>query len=209
LPDVVISDIMMPEIDGYEVCRTLKSSIETSHIPVILLTAKSEEKDEMEAYITGADAFIPKPFNADVLVSRIESLIDNRNHLKKMFLSSYGIELKKIVPTKTDEKFIQKLLHIIQTNLADPDLNVDKITREIGISRAQLYKKVKSIANTSVNLLIRSVRLKKAAQLLAEGNLNITEVAYAVGFDNLPYFSRCFQEEFGISPSKYASGHKV
>jgi signal transduction histidine kinase/ligand-binding sensor domain-containing protein/DNA-binding response OmpR family regulator len=208
LPDLIISDIMMPGKDGYEVCKLLKRAIETSHIPVILLTAKSADEDEINAYSTGADAFISKPFNLQKLLSRVESLISNRTKLKNMFLNSYGIELKKVVPTRTDEKFIQKLLHIIHENLSDPNLNVEKITREIGISRAQLYKKVNSVANTSVNLFIRSVRLKKAGHLLAGGDMNITEVAYAVGFDNLPYFSKCFQEEYGVSPSKYAQTHR-
>jgi len=209
LPDIIISDVMMPEMDGYEVCKTLKSNIDTSHIPILLLTSKSTDEDEKEGYRTGADAFISKPFDLNKLLNRVESLISNRVKLKSTFLASYGIELKKVLPTETDEKFVQKLINIIQNNLSDKNLNSEMISREIGISRSQLYKKINSVANTSVNLFIRSIRLKKAAQLLAEGKLNITEVAYEIGFDNLPYFSKCFNEEFGESPSKYASTHRT
>ncbi|MCF8362725.1 MAG: response regulator [Prolixibacteraceae bacterium] len=208
-PDIIISDIMMPEMDGQELCKTLKSDISTSHIPIILLTAKSSKDDEMEAYTTGADAFISKPFNMEMLKNRIETLITNRLELKKAFLSNYGIKLQNVVPTRTDEKLMQKLILFINENIAEQNLNVEMITNELGISRSQLYKKIKSVANTSVNLFIRTLRMKKAVQLLAEGNMNVTEVAYAVGFDNLPYFSKCFQEEYGISPSKYAKTHRT
>jgi signal transduction histidine kinase/ligand-binding sensor domain-containing protein/AraC-like DNA-binding protein len=204
LPDLVISDVMMPEMDGYEFCKSIKTNLETSHIPVILLTAKTVEEDEMQGYITGADAFITKPFDLDKLIMRINSLIINRINLKNAFLSAYGIELKEVVPTRTDEKFIQNLLQIINNHISDPDLNVDKITPEIGMSRSQLYKKINSVANTSVNLFIRKVRLKKAAELLLAGNMNVTEVAYAVGFDNLSYFSTCFHAEFEMTPTKFA-----
>ena len=203
VPDIIISDIMMPGKDGFELCRELKTNIETSHIPVILLTGKTADEDEMEGYSKGADAYISKPFDLSKLMARIDSLITNRIQLKRNFLSSYGIELKKVVPTNTDEKFIQAFLKIIHENISDHNLNVDIIIRELGMSRSLLYKKLNSIANTSVNVFIRKVRLKKATELLVEGNMNITEVAYAVGFDSLPYFSKCFQEEFGVSPSKY------
>jgi len=209
LPTVIISDIMMPDMDGYELCKKLKSKVETSHIPVVLLTGKTGDEDEMEAYATGADAFIPKPFEVSKLLNRIESLISNRIKLKRAFLSSYGIELKDVVPSSTDEKFIQSLLKIIHENISDHKLNVDVITNQMAISRSILYKKLNSIANTSVNLFIRKVRLQKATELLSEGSKNITEVAYAVGFDSLPYFSKCFQEEFGMSPSKYAENHRL
>lgn len=209
LPDVVVSDIMMPEMDGYELCKAIKTNLETSHIPVLLLTAKSTSDDRIEAYSTGADGFISKPFDLDVLTHRIDSLITNREKLKSTFLSNFGIKLQTVVPTQTDERFMKELIHLINNNIAEKNLNVDKITRELGISRSQLYIKIKSVANTSVNLFIRSIRMRRAAQLLAAGGMNITEVAYAVGFDNLPYFSKCFQEEFGKSPSKYASSHQV
>ena len=205
LPDLVISDVMMTGMDGYELCNKLKTNLETSHIPIILLTAKSIEEDEGQSYQTGADAFITKPFNLDNLILRIDTLIINRVNLKNAFLSAYGIELNKVVPTRTDEKFIQTLLQIINNHISDHDLNVDKISPEIGMSRSQLYKKINAVANTSVNLFIRKVRLKKAAELLLESNMNVTEVAYKVGFDNLSYFSTCFQAEFGMSPTKFAS----
>ncbi|MGC9344600.1 MAG: hybrid sensor histidine kinase/response regulator transcription factor, partial [Bacteroidales bacterium] len=205
MPDIIISDIMMPEIDGFELCKTLKTKVETSHIPIILLTGKSADEDEIKGYSTGADAFISKPFDLEKLLNRIDTLITSRLQLKRSFLSSYGIELKKVVPSNTDEKFIQKFLKIINDNISDHSLNVDKITREIGMSRSMLYKKLNSITNTSVNIFIRKIRLQRATELLTKGEMSITEVAYAVGFDSLPYFSKCFQEEFGVSPSKYNS----
>jgi signal transduction histidine kinase/ligand-binding sensor domain-containing protein/AraC-like DNA-binding protein len=204
-PDLVISDVMMPGMDGYELCKKIKTNLETSHIPVILLTSKSMEEDEGQSYLTGADTFITKPFDLDQLILRINSLIKNRINLKNAFLSAYGIELKNVVPTRTDEKFIQNLLKIINNHISDPDLNVDKIIPEIGMSRSQLYKKINTVANTSVNLFIRKVRLKRASELLLEGKMNITEIAYSVGFENLSYFSSCFQAEYGMSPTKYAS----
>lgn len=205
LPDIIISDIMMPEINGFELCKTLKTRVETSHIPIILLTGKTSDEDEMHGYTTGADAYISKPFDPAKLSSRVESLIAGRIQLKRIFLSSYGLDLQKVVPTNTDEKFIQDFLRIIHAHISDRNLGIDMITRELGMSRSKLYKKLKSISNTSVNVFIRQVRLQKAAGLLKEGGMNITEVAYSVGFDSLPYFSKCFQEEFGVSPSKYAS----
>ncbi len=209
LPDIIISDIMMPEMDGYELCRAIKSRVETSHIPVLLLTAKSSNDDIIEAYHTGADEYISKPFDMPLLRSRVETLIVNRLRLKNSFLSLYGIKLEKVVPTRTDEKFMRKLIQLINENMGERDLNVDMITREMGISRSHLYMKIKTIANTSVNLFIRSIRMQRAAQLLASGGMNISEVAYEVGFNNLPYFSKCFHEEFGESPSKYASTHQT
>jgi len=208
-PDIIISDIVMPEMDGYEFCKAIKSKVETSHIPVLLLTAKSTTDDEIAAYTTGADAFITKPFDINLLKNRVDGLIENRQKLKRSFLSDFGINLAKVVPSQTDEKFMKKLIQLINENITEKDLNVERITREMGISRSQLYIKVKSVANTSVNLLIRSIRMRRASMLLATGGMNVSEVAYAVGFDNLPYFSKCFHEEFGESPSKYASNHQI
>jgi len=208
-PDIIISDIVMPEMDGYDFCKIIKSKVETSHIPVLLLTAKTTTDDEIAAYTTGADAFITKPFDINLLKNRVDGLIDNRQKLRRSFLSDFGIKLEKVVPSQMDEKFMKKLIQLINENIAEKDLNVQKITREMGISRSQLYIKVKSVANTSVNLLIRSIRMRRAAMLLASGGMNVSEAAYAVGFDNLPYFSKCFHEEFGQSPSSYASSHKI
>jgi signal transduction histidine kinase/ligand-binding sensor domain-containing protein/DNA-binding response OmpR family regulator len=209
LPSLIICDIMMPGIDGYEVCRQIKTTRETSHIPVILLTARTGEEDEITAHRLAVDAFVKKPFSIRVLLSQIDSIIQNRIKLRESFMNNYGINLKRAVPTSTDEKFIQKFLRVIEENLSNPQLDVNTLTREIGMSRALLYKKVNALTNTSVKLFIRSIRLKKAAELLARGDMNISDVAFNVGFNTLPYFSKCFQEEFGVSPSKYASTHKI
>jgi signal transduction histidine kinase/DNA-binding response OmpR family regulator len=208
IPDLIISDVMLPGISGYDLLTALKQAVETSHIPIILLTAKTTQNDEIEAYAKGADAFVRKPFNLKTLKHLAESLIENRLKLKQQFLSSYGIELRNAVPTNTDEKFIERLIKLTNDHISDPKLGVTLFTRELGMSRAQLYKKVNAITNTSVKLFIRKIRLNKAAQLLKEENLTITEISYTVGFDSLPYFSKCFHEEFGVSPSKYAESIK-
>lgn len=205
MPDIIISDIMMPEINGYELCKVLKTNLSTSHIPIILLTGKSTGDAELEAYSTGADAYISKPFDMNTLLGRVDALITSRIQLKRAFLSSYGIELKKVVPTNADEKFMKDLLKLIHNHISDHAFNAEKITREIGMSRSMLYKKLKSLTNTSVNVFIRKIRLQKATEFIDEGKMSITEVAYAVGFENLPYFSKCFQDEYGVSPSKYKS----
>jgi AraC-like DNA-binding protein len=193
---------MMPGIDGYQVVSTLKQSPETSHIPIILLTAKTMQENEIQAYSTGADAFVKKPFHTKTLLHLIDSLIENRVKMKMKFFSNFG--LIKAVPTATDEMFFQKLLKLINDNISDPGLGVNLLTRELHMSRAQLYKKVNAVTNTSVKLFIRKIRLRKAAEILQSETMPVTEVAYAVGFDSLPYFSKCFQDEFGISPSRYA-----
>jgi signal transduction histidine kinase/DNA-binding response OmpR family regulator len=204
IPDLIISDVKLPGVSGIDLLITLKQAFETSHIPIILLTAKTTQDDEIEAYDKGADAFVRKPFNLKTLLHLAESLIENRLKLKQQFLSSYGVELRNAVPTHTDEKFIERLLKLINEHISDPKLGVALLTCELGMSRAQLYKKVNAVTNTSVKLFIRKIRLNKAAQLLKEKELTITEISYAVGFDSLPYFSKCFHEELGVSPSKYA-----
>ncbi|MFW5656525.1 MAG: two-component regulator propeller domain-containing protein [Bacteroidota bacterium] len=205
MPDLIICDIMMPGINGFEVVSQLKNAQETSHIPIILLTAKVSENDETEGYSYGADAFMRKPFGIKPLLSLIDSLIENRIKLKQGFLANYGINLHEVLPSSTDEKFMENLLQLIHKNIADPNLGIETFTKELGMSRAQLYKKVGAITNTSVKLFIRKVRLQKASDLILSKAYNITEVAYMVGFDNLPYFSKCFHEEFGVSPSRYAT----
>jgi len=208
-PDLIICDIMMPGISGFDVCETIKKNHETSHIPVLLLTARTEDTDEVSANKYAADAFVKKPFNINILKSQINSLILNRRKLRESFLSNYGINLNMVVPTSSDERFIKKLFEIIEKHISNPELDVDLMTAEIGMSRTLLYKKVNSLANTSVKLFIRSVRLKKAAELLSTSDMSITDIAYEVGFSTLPYFSKCFQEEFKISPSKYAATHHI
>ena len=205
---MIISDVKLPGISGIDLLTTLKQAFETSHIPIILLTAKTTQNDEIEAYDKGADAFVRKPFNLKTLLHLAESLIENRLKLKQQFLSSYGVELRNAVPTHTDEEFIERLLKLINDHISDPKLGVALLTCELGMSRSQLYKKVNAITNTSVKLFIRKIRLNKAAQLLKEKNFTVTEISYAVGFDSLPYFSKCFHEEFGMSPSKYAESSK-
>lgn len=206
MPDLVLSDIMMPEVNGITLLRKLKQNIKTNHIPVILLTAKNSEKDYIEGLSLGADAYIAKPFNLDILITTIENLIKNREILRNNFSGKQeqnnNIEVAQ--PQSADEKLMQKVLKVINKNLNNPDLNAEMIAAEVGISRVHLYRKLKELTNQSTRDFIRNIRLKQAEILLkSEKNYNMSEIAQLVGFNNTTYFSNAFKELYGVSPSKY------
>ncbi len=204
-PDLVISDIMMPEMDGMTLCHKIKHNVNINHIPVILLTAKYEEKDNLEGLGIGADAYISKPFNMEILKKTAENIIKNRDLLKHNFSGNQlqSDKVKNIEIKSADEKLIQRVMNVINNNIDNPDLNVEMIALEIGISRVHLYRKLKELTNQSVRDLIRNIRLGQAAELLSTKNLNISEVAYATGFSNPSKFSTSFKELYGISPKNY------
>lgn len=206
MPDLVLSDIMMPEVNGITLLRKLKQNIKTNHIPVILLTAKNSEKDYIEGLSLGADAYIAKPFNLDILIATIENLIKNREILRNNFSGKQeqndNIEVAQ--PQSADEKLMQKVLKVINKNLNNPDLNAEMIAAEVGISRVHLYRKLKELTNQSTRDFIRNIRLKQAEILLkSEKNYSMSEIAQLVGFNNTTYFSNAFKELYGVSPSKY------
>lgn len=206
MPDLVLSDIMMPEVNGITLLRKLKQNIKTNHIPVILLTAKNSEKDYIEGLSLGADAYIAKPFNLDILITTIENLIKNREILRNNFSGKQeqndNIEVAQ--PQSADEKLMQKVLKVINKNLNNPDLNAEMIAAEVGISRVHLYRKLKELTNQSTRDFIRNIRLKQAEILLkSEKNYSMSEIAQLVGFNNTTYFSNAFKELYGVSPSKY------
>lgn len=206
MPDLVLSDIMMPEVNGITLLRKLKQNIKTNHIPVILLTAKNSEKDYIEGLSLGADAYIAKPFNLDILITTIENLIKNREILRNNFSGKQeqndNIEVAQ--PQSADEKLMQKVLKVINKNLNNPDLNAEMIAAEVGISRVHLYRKLKEQTNQSTRDFIRNIRLKQAEILLkSEKNYSMSEIAQLVGFNNTTYFSNAFKELYGVSPSKY------
>ena len=205
MPDLILSDIMMPKMDGVEFCRRVKTDERTSHIPVIMLTAKADLDSRLEGLETGADDYLAKPFEAAELQVRIRNLIEQRRKLRERFRRDALLEPTEIAVTSTDERFIKRAVQIIETNLADPDFNVQVFSKEMHMSHSQLYRKVEALTDQSISTFIRTMRLKRAAQLLVQKYGNVTDIAYEVGFNNLSYFARCFREQFGKSPSEYAS----
>ena len=207
IPDAIICDVMMPGIDGYEVCRKLKQDEKTSHIPILILTAKSSEQHTIEGFESGADDYVAKPFSSAILKVRIKSLIDSRELLRKKFMKDPFAAIKDFSPSKTDEVLLKKAYAIVEKNLSNPDFEVSDFAYEIGMSRTQLYRKINAIAGQTVREFIRIIRLKKAAELLVTSEMNITEIAERVGFGSQSYFTTSFTEYFGINPSKYVEKH--
>lgn len=214
IPDLVLCDVMMPEMDGLQFCEALKTCTATSHIPVIMLTAKSLEEHQIEGYEHGADSYIAKPFNSKVLLARIDNLLRQRTLLRNRFTVPAGEHLQEDASVRyqslvtaeslniKDKDFLAQLRTIIRKHLADSDFGVEIIGQEIGLSRVQLYRKVKALTGSSVVELIRKARLIKAKQLLTTTGKNISEVAYEVGFTSPSYFTKCFKDEFGVTPGE-------
>jgi signal transduction histidine kinase/DNA-binding response OmpR family regulator len=204
IPDIIITDLMMPEMDGLEMCHMLKTDDRTSHIPIILLTALASVEDRIKGLAMGADDYIAKPFNRLELQARAENLVTQRKKLMDRFTSEFRLEPHKIPITPVDQKFLEKLIHRIEKQIADPDMNVNHLIDEIHLSRSQLHRKLKALTGMSATEFIRTVRLRRAAHLLEEHFGSIAEVVYAVGFSNLSYFSKCFQKQYNMSPRDYA-----
>jgi len=210
VPDLIVSDVMMPVMNGLEFCQRVKSNIATSHIPVILLTARALSKHQVEGYESGADAYITKPFSAEVLLARIDNLLKNRLHLKYLFGNDEPqvglIEKPQIEePQKKEDTFMIKFRDFIEQNMSDSELGVENIGAELGLSRVQLYRKVKALTGQSPVELLRTARLHKARRLLQGSDKSISEIAYEVGFTAPSYFTKCFKDEFGVSPSDLTS----
>lgn len=202
VPDVVVCDVMMSGMDGLECCKHLKSDSLTCHIPVILLTAKTLDEHRAEGYAYGADAYLTKPFNGNVLKARIKNLITNRKLMKIVFGNDAQQEPMEAVAQSAESQFVEKFRTIIQGNLGNSDLNVETISHEMGISRAQLYRKIKSITGISPNDIIREARMKRADRLLETTDKSVSEIAYEVGFSSPSYFTKCYREFFGRTPNK-------
>ncbi|MCI4668066.1 MAG: ATP-binding protein [Bacteroidia bacterium] len=203
-PDLIVSDIAMPEMNGLELCKEVKSHVETSHIPVILLTARTSLIFKITGYETGADDYVTKPFQMKALQARIINLIQSREKLKKKF-SQGGYELSpsQIAVGSLDEKFLANVIAIIEKHMDDSSFSVEIMGNEIGMSRMQLYRKLKALTGESPNQVIRNIRLKRAAQLLKTKQFTVSEVTYKVGFQDLKYFRERFKKEYGVSPSEY------
>jgi signal transduction histidine kinase/ligand-binding sensor domain-containing protein/DNA-binding response OmpR family regulator len=203
IPDAIICDVMMPGMDGFQVCKTLKNDQQTSHIPIVILTAKSSEENTIEGLESGADDYVAKPFSSAILQVKVKNLIESRILLRRKFVSEPFAAINEISPSKVDETLIKKAYSIVEEHLSDPGFDVNEFAREIGISRTQLYRKIQAISGQSVKEFIRIIRLKKAVELLLNKEKNISEIAYIVGFNSLSYFTTSFTEYFGINPSKY------
>ena len=212
VPDLVISDVMMPKMDGFELCRKLKTDERTSHIPVILLTARASTEDRLEGLETGADDFITKPFDPQELQVRVKNLIEQRRKLRELFnkdIESLDKSPLFQVPctgiSLMDKKFLLKAVDVINRQISDPDFSVEKFGKDMAVSHMQLHRKLKALTDQSSSRFIRTIRLSRAAKLLREGSGNVTEIAFDVGFNNLSYFARCFKEQYERLPSEFAS----
>ena len=209
-PDLVISDIMMPEMDGLSLCRKIKQNTNVNHVPVILLTAKSKPEDTMEGMATGADAYMVKPFNTELLKSTIANLLANRKLLKSKFSGAQQQEdkVQKLSMKSADEILMSKIMKVINENLSNPDLNVEMLAANVGLSRVHVHRKLKELTNLSARDFIKNIRLQQAAALLKEKKLTVSEVAYATGYTNLSHFSSSFKEVQGRAPKEYRLAHQ-
>ena len=209
-PDLIISDVMMPEMDGITFCKKIKQNVNINHIPVILLTAKSKQEDLIEGMDIGADAYMVKPFNTEILKSTILNLIDNRKLLRSKFsgVQEQTDKVQRIQLKSADEQLMNKIMKTINTHMSDPELNVEMLANEVGISRVHIHRKLKELTNLSARDFIKSIRLKQAAILLEDKKLTISEVAYATGYSNPSHFSNSFKEYFGVGPKEYMEKHQ-
>ena len=203
LPDIIISDIMMPELDGLGLCTHLKEDEKTSHIPIILLTARTDNVFKVEGYASGADAYVTKPFDPEVLKAQTHGLLNARQKLKDYYSKKITLQPSDIEITSLDEEFIKKAIQVVEQNLQNPDFSTQTLAQEVAMSQSTLYRKIKALTGDSVNAFIRSVRIKRAAQYLQESQLNISEIAYKVGFGDVKYFRKCFRKQFEMSPTDY------
>lgn len=207
IPDLIISDIMMPVKDGIELCREIKNNVETSHIPVILLTAKDTVHDKMEGYTVGADSYITKPFSASLLRSRIVNLLESRRKIASLISSGSSLTLKHSIIKDSlnsiDNEFMEKFTKIIEDNMMDEKIDVPSIANQLSMSYSSLYRKIKALTGISTTEFVRKLRMGKAEQLFLTGRYNVSEIAHQVGFQSISYFRECFKEEYGMSPSEY------
>jgi signal transduction histidine kinase/ligand-binding sensor domain-containing protein/DNA-binding response OmpR family regulator len=204
-PDLIISDLIMPICSGIELCKKLKNDITTSHIPIILLTAKAEIESQIEGLEVGADVYLTKPFNVRFLEAQILRLIESRENVYKKFAKENHFLPGEIAKSTIDQEFLNKVLEFIEKNIAEPELNVEQLSSNVALSRIQVYRKIKAISGQSPVEFIRTIRLKKAATLIMENKLNYSEIAFETGFATASYFTRCFKEHFGKTPTEYAN----
>jgi len=205
IPDLIVSDIMMPKMDGYEMTRRLRQDERTSHIPIILLTAKSDKDSKLQGLGLGADDYLIKPFDSDELLARIKNLIETRKMLQEKFGSGTEVLQKpaKATISYLDEQFLNRVMMVIEEHLSEEEFSIEEFGKDVGMSRSQIHRKLKALTGKSTSLYLRTVRLAKAKQMIEQKKGNISDICYAVGFSSPAYFSRCFKEEFGYAPSEH------
>lgn len=208
LPDVVISDIVMPDMDGNELCRKIKSNTNTNHIPIIMLSSMTKDENIIEGLDSGADTYLTKPFNIDILKRNITQLIGARQTIKKKYSQPIDYDYEHLKINSADKRLLEKTIEVIRKNIEDSDFSVEKLSEEVGLSRVHLNRKLKELINTSPSEMIRSIRLKQAAFLLLNNEVNISEVAYKVGFSSHSYFTNSFHDFFGMKPSEFIDRYK-
>ncbi len=207
VPDLIVTDWMMPDMNGLELCEKVKTDERTSHIPVVMLTALATQERKLQGLETGADEYLTKPFDARELQLRVRNLIETRRRLRERFGRSGEGLPASVAPTSLDEKLLQRILSITEAHLASPDFGPEEFAREVGMSRMQLHRKLTALTGQSTSDFLRTLRLKRAAQLLTAKTGNVSEVAFAVGFNSLAYFSKCFKEQYGVPASEYVTQH--
>ena len=200
--DIIVSDVMMPEMDGLELCRVVKGNLDTSHIPIILLTALSERENIIFGLEAGANDYIIKPFDLSVLKVRIRNILQNRQHLRETVLAMDAQPEETDYTSQLDKEFLDKVMKVIEEELSDSEFSINDFCRMLGMSRTSVYNKIKTLTGQGPNDFIRIVRLNKAKELLVSRKYSIGEVANMVGFSDPKYFSTCFKKQFGTSPSK-------
>jgi signal transduction histidine kinase/ligand-binding sensor domain-containing protein/DNA-binding response OmpR family regulator len=208
VPDIIISDLLMPVMGGDVFCKKVKKDERTSHIPFILLTAVTAKESEKEALKAGVDDYITKPFDINILKLKADNLLSLRNTLREKYKNDILLQPSSVTLVSPDEKFLKKAVDIIEKNISDPDFDIETFSSEVGVSRMQLYRKLEALTNMTVREFIRDIRIKRAAQLLEQNKITISEVIYHVGFRDMAYFRKCFREQYGASPSEYAGKFK-
>lgn len=203
IPDLVVSDVMMPEIDGYELCKTIKEDNRTSHIPVILLTAKSDDTSQIEGIQLGADVYLGKPFKPAILTSHIQNLIKSRKKLKELFAHRLNLDPSEVETASFNEEFIKNAIHFVEENIDRDEFSIDELATQLNMSRSTFYRKLKALTGMSGSDFIRTIKLKRSAQLLKTGEYTVSMAAYQAGFNDLKHFRKSFQKQFGITPSEY------
>ena len=208
-PDIIITDLKMPEMDGLTLCRKIRQNVNINYLPIILLTARTSEEDNLEGLDTGADAYLMKPFSIELLRKTVLNLIRRREQLRNAFSGRQNQEEQISIPEvkSPDDRLMERVMRVINENLGNPALTVEMISTEVGISRVHLHRKLKELTNQTTQQLIRNLRLKQAATLLADKRHSITEVATLTGFTHPTYFATAFREMYGISPSEYMERH--
>jgi DNA-binding response OmpR family regulator len=209
IPDLIVSDVMMPEMDGFELCKILKTSINTNHIPVILLTAKSSTLNRIEGLSTGADSYISKPFSIEELKLTIQNLLSAKEIMRQKYGERFITDSEQENSNTPEGLFVKKLTNIIEQNIDNPNFDVNDLVKEIGMSRTVLYKKVQTLTNHSVAGFIKNMRLKKAASLLMNTTYSVAEITYMVGFTDRKHFSKEFKKFYNLSPTIYKSSHTI